>query len=545
MLLPEAGDPAIAALRADLQRGNRPADALAGILPDLRQRPLESWLAVANWLYVAGIPAAAAQLLEAARPRWPQDARLLYLLGSALRASHMPRQAEELFRLVLAQRPEHEFAAVSLALCLRDAGRLRAAAAAVRAPQALPEPESVLRRIGILFDCRDYAAVEALCARALQAGHPPALPHLHAGRAAHALGRFESAREHFLASLAAGLDLARWGGIFLFLAGAQKYADAGHPDLARFGSALTDSALAPHARCAAAFALGKAKDDLGDFAGAAAAFHTANGWAAAQRPWSADGWRAFVQQRLGAGLSPARREPAAAAMPVFVVGLPRTGTTLVADLLCRHPAVRNRGETAWIPFIARQLGERAETSDAAALREAGALYCRQMRQDDTPAGCYIDKNPLNFRHLGLIARMLPEARIIHCVRAPADAALSIWSQFFEDRDCDFAYGFDSIAATMQGEAALLRHFAAQGILPVHTVAYESLVADPVAELARLTAFLGLAGADLIGAPAPADRPITTISAWQARQPVYGSSVGRWRHYAPHVPALRQLAESAA
>ncbi|MBL6751219.1 MAG: sulfotransferase, partial [Nevskia sp.] len=487
MQLPEAAEPAIAALRANLRGGRLPADALAEILPDLRQRPLESWLAVASWLQVAGIPAAAAELLEAARPRWPHDVRLLYLLGSALRACRMPRRAEELFRQVLAQQPDHEFASISLSLCLRDGGRLRAAAAAVRAPERLPAPEDVLRRVGILFDCRDYAAVEVLCARALDAGHPPALPHLHAGRAAHAQGRFDAAREHLLASLGAGLDLAEWGGILLFLAGAQKYTDASHPDLVRFRSALDESALAPHARCAAAFALGKALDDLGDFGGAAASFRMANGWAAAQRPWSGDGWRALMRQRLAANVPSPARAPSAAVLPVFVVGLPRTGTTLVADLLGRHPAVRNRGETAWIPYIARQLGKRAERSDAATLREAGELYRRQIRQDDAPAACYIDKNPLNFRYLGLIARMLPEARVVHCVRAPGDTALSIWSQYFEDRDCDFAYGFDSIAAVMQGEAALLRHFTALGVLPVHTVEYESLVTDPAAALAGLGA----------------------------------------------------------
>jgi hypothetical protein len=221
--------------------------------------------------------------------------------------------------------------------------------------------------------------------------------------------------------------------------------------------------------------------------------------------------------------------------------MPRTGTTLVAELLGQHPAVRNRGETAWIPYIVQQLGMHA--GSAAALHEAAALYRRQLRQDDAPAQFYVDKNPLNFRHLDLIARMLPEARIVRCARAPADTALSLWGQYFDSEDCNFAYDFSHIAAAMSGEAGLMRQFERSQALPLFTVDYESLVAQPAEMLARLHAFLQLPAVTQGQVPEPAAAlPITTASAWQARQPVHRNATGRWRHYEELIPELRGFAE---
>jgi tetratricopeptide (TPR) repeat protein len=528
-----------------LRSGGGIADTLAEVMRELRERPPEACLALAASVLAEGFPAAAAALLESALPLWPEEIRIQYTLGAALRAAGALARAEAAFREVLARQPGHEYATLSLALCLRDGGRLNAAAmlAAELPPGTVPPPEDLLRRIELLFHCRAYAQVAPLCRQALAAGYPPALHHLHAGRAAHALGRFADARGHFLASLDSGLDLANWGGIFLYLAGSQPYADADHPDLRRFRRLVADPATPVHARCAAAFALGKACDDLGDVDAAAHAYRSANAWVAAQRPWPRDAWRAWVQQRLDVVPAAAPRRATADATPVFVVGLPRTGTTFLAELLGRHPAVRNRGETEWIPYIARELAARADSGHEAVLCQAGALYRLQMRQDDAPAACYIDKNPLNFRHLELIAQILPEARVIHCVRAPGDAALSIWSQFFEHRDCNFAYDFESIEAFMQGERALMRHFGRHRVLPIHTVEYERLVEQPFAVLAEVSAFLEL----LPAAPraAAADGPIATVSAWQARQPVHRSSVGRWLRYLPQVPELRCLAGDAA
>jgi hypothetical protein len=161
-------------------------------------------------------------------------------------------------------------------------------------------------------------------------------------------------------------------------------------------------------------------------------------------------------------------------------------------------------------------------------------------QDDPPAGWYIDKNPLNFRHLGLISAMLPEARIIHCRRDRRDTALSIWCQLFAHQDNNYAYDWNDIAAFAQGEAQLMRHW--QALLPgrIYSLDYQRLAEEPAQTLDELSAFLGLPPLDLVNAAPKADSAIATSSVWQARQPVYRSSIGRWKAYAPYIPELESF-----
>ncbi|HJU38605.1 MAG TPA: sulfotransferase, partial [Tahibacter sp.] len=215
----------------------------------------------------------------------------------------------------------------------------------------------------------------------------------------------------------------------------------------------------------------------------------------------------------------------------FIVGMPRSGTTLVASLLGRNKDVRNRNELNWIAALAANLGA---TPSAAALASAAALYRAQLVQDDEPARCYVDKNPLNLRHLGLVAAMLPDARIVHVRRDARDTALSLWSQHFAHDDMRWAYDVADIAAYRRGCDALMDHWRATLALPVFDLDYEALVADSGATVARLAAFLGVGSEQR---DAPDGEAIATASVWQARQAVYASSVGRWREYDAHLPEL--------
>ena len=160
------------------------------------------------------------------------------------------------------------------------------------------------------------------------------------------------------------------------------------------------------------------------------------------------------------------------------------------------------------------------------------------RQDDAPATWYIDQDPLNFRYLHIIAAMFPQARVILCQRERRDTALSLWSQDFAHEDCAFAYDFGDIADYAAGHDALVEHWRQTLPLPIHTTSYEDLVADPRSSLAALRDFAGMpeAGATTHDAAAP----INSSSVWQARQPIYTRSVGRWRGYTPFIPELLQF-----
>jgi hypothetical protein len=199
--------------------------------------------------------------------------------------------------------------------------------------------------------------------------------------------------------------------------------------------------------------------------------------------------------------------------------------------------VRNRGELNLVPYLDKWVRQSKRPQDLELLRRVARFAEAHLRQDDEPARYYIDKNPLNFRFLGLISVLLPQSRVIYCKRNLRDTALSIWSQFFaRGEDNGYAYALEDIAAFAQGCDRLMDHWQRSLPLPIHVVQYEDFIRRPRENLATLATFLGLPESDLETLPAE-NSTITTSSAWQARQPIYSSSSGRWEGYAPFVPEL--------
>jgi hypothetical protein len=353
------------------------------------------------------------------------------------------------------------------------------------------------------------------------------------------LGDFARVRERYAYAIAHSAQAYDWQ-VANGLASAQRYSDPSHADFAMFREALERSDLSERARASLLFALGKAHDDIGDYGRAATYFREGNAVVGGFTAWSRKTFRRMVAAKLDAKPSVDRVAATPDGMPIFIIGMPRSGTTLVADLLSRHPDVRYRGELGWLPFLAQQLASSAKPS-AAMLEKAAAAYLTQLRQDDAPARFYIDKQPLNFLHLDLIAMLFPNARIVHCQRSERDTALSIWMQYFAGSENHFAYDFDDIAAVMQGCAKLIARAERKRSAAIRTIRYEDLVADSASKMRELATWLGLGDLDV--AAARSDATISTSSLWQVRQPVYARSIGRWRAYAPYVPELMSFADA--
>ena len=218
---------------------------------------------------------------------------------------------------------------------------------------------------------------------------------------------------------------------------------------------------------------------------------------------------------------------------------PDDQTTLVASLLARDPRLRDRGELNWIDGMYQLLASQGRLHDVRAISRVSEIVSAQMRQDDAPASWYLDKNPLNFRHLNLIAAMFPNAKIIHCRRDRRDTALSLWMQHFAHGDLDFSYEFSRIAAFESGYQRLVRHWRDALPLDFLDVDYESLVTDTPSSVDRMREFLGMLSPE-VPVEHAASSAITTASVWQVRQPVYTSSIGRWKNYEGHLPQLRRL-----
>ena len=318
-----------------------------------------------------------------------------------------------------------------------------------------------------------------------------------------------------------------------------RYADPAHPDIALFRSRANDSGTSDESKASALFALAKACDDIDDTHAAAPAWRQANALVSKHSAWSSKSWRRFVKSRLQSVPPPALPMQYDFS-PIFIVGLPRTGTTLVSEILSRHPDVTARGELTWIEHFAKQLMQHDQYAEPSALRSAASVYATQLVRDDPPTRWYIDKQPLNFRYLDLIAALFPYAKIVHCVRGERDTALSIWGQYFAGIDGGFAYDFAGIAEVMHDCDRLMAHWAARLPLAIHTVRYEDVVEKPEQTVAALENFLDLPPFDLLAARAKNGAAIQTASVWQARQPIYHRSVGRWRAYEHLIPELAQF-----
>ena len=441
---------------------------------------------------------------------------------------------------ILLHHPMHPEATPLLAKLLQSQGQLNAASQLMAGwcrHASLP-PALTMRCAQFIQQCQRQPLAAALCEEAISHGHADAELHVLAGNLARELGEFEVARTHYYAALETGIDLDSWY-VLGALAATRRYTDRADPDFARFIANFGDSTYSLHARAVTGFGLAKAYDDIGDHAHAAQTLRAANQLSGQVQPWSREAWAHWLDKRLQAHTLETPLPVLPDFVPVFIVGLPRSGTTLAATRLAGHPEVRDRGELPMLHFIAEQLHSGNLLRDAGALRQAAELYRVHAVQDDPAVRWYIDKNPNNFRYLDLIAALFPQARIIHCRRDPRDTALSIWSQSFAHPQYGFASDLDDIADFFRGHDRLMQHWKQRLHVSIHSLDYEALVADPPSTLAALRAFVGLPAA-AYDPPSASTTTITTASVWQARQPIYNSSVGRWKHYLPYVPELRRF-----
>jgi tetratricopeptide (TPR) repeat protein len=532
--------PAAAQLCAEFESARRKLgaeQAFAQLTRRLQSQPCSVWLDCARALAeFSGEPASLPWLHEAAQ-RWPDDVELRYCLALALWQQGETAAAERTLRLLLAHESAHAGANDLLAKLLRNDGRLGAAAQLVydHVRRSMTSAGDVLRAVDFIRHCQRQALAARLCDDAFAMGLHDAALYAQSGLLALELGRFEAARAHLLEALQHGVDTNSWY-VFGALALTRKYVRADDTDFKLFARHLQEQQLAPVARASLEFALAKAYDDVGNRAEASRLWRDANARMRALRPWSAARFEHEVEQLVHA--PPASALTSGAIVPIFIVGLPRSGTTLAAVSLGRLPGVRDRGELPHIGFIAQRLA--GAMHDTAALTEAAQLYYRHLRQDDAPAHFYIDKTPTNFLRLSLIAQLFPQAHVVHCRRNRRDTALSLYAQHFAHADGDFSYDVADIAAFAAGHDRIMDHWRRTLPLPIHTLDYEDMVQQPDAAIARLREAIGISNADSAVPAQEAGGVIGSSSLWQAKQPVYTSSLGRWHAYASHLPELAAL-----
>ncbi|HJP97162.1 MAG TPA: sulfotransferase [Rhodanobacteraceae bacterium] len=511
----------------------------------MEQHAAREWLAIAQAHLARGDLAAARTTLAQALSEHPAERDLQRAHAGVLQRSGRSSEAESQLRGLLDADPADAASAFTLTGMLQEQGRTSAAATILR---ACFEPSSnrrdadlAIRAIELLDDCDRKADAAAIAAMAIETNPDDARLHAYAGMLQIQLGEFERARQHYLFALQHDERAWEWH-VPIGLASAQRYGSREHPDLTLMRTGLQREGLSDKARAELHFAIGKAHDDLGDYPEAAQHFREGNAIAHRLTKWSRKSWRRAAEARLALPAGTQHADPAPDFAPVFIVGMPRSGTTLLAELLSRHPKVCHRGELPWVAKLAGFPSLAADPARADLLH-AAATYAAHSRQDDAgDARWFIDKQPLNFRYVDLMLAMFPNARIIHCRRRSRDTALSLWMQCFLEDVQGYSYDFDDIAIVMRDCERLMTHWRQRFPDAIRSVQYEPLVANPAGVIQGLANWIGLRPLET-GTPSPPSQPASSISSaslWQARQPVNTRSVGRWRHYASLVPALSRF-----
>jgi tetratricopeptide (TPR) repeat protein len=234
--------------------------------------------------------------------------------------------------------------------------------------------------------------------------------------------------------------------------------------------------------------------------------------------------------------------------PVFVVGMPRSGTTLTEQILCSHTKVFGAGELGYIPAITRLMprviGTRTpypdcmELFDARLANHAASYYLRKTAALDDAALRVVDKLPHNFLHLGLIRCIFPRARVVALRRDPLDVAVSNYFTNFKQRHgLGYAFDLGLLARMLRLHERIMAHWRRVLPGPLLELRYEDLVERPEETSRALLDFVGLDWDPAVLQFHKTARPVKTASVWQVRRPLYSSSRGRWRRYAAHLSGL--------
>lgn len=507
-------------------------------------------LAPAAALVENRIPEAEA-LLRAHLLGHPTDVAALRMLAEVAARLQRWRDSEALLERCLELAPGFDAARHNYALVLNRQGKASA---------ALPHVDQLLARdprnpgyrslkAAVLVNLGDYAESARIYERVLAEFPRQPKVWMSYGHSLKTTGRLDEAVAAYRGAIAREPTL---GEAWWSLANLKTFAFAA-TDVGALRDALERDDLSEEDRLHFEFALGKALEDQGSYEESFRHYAAGNALRRSSHPYRAEDnsgfarrsralfTREFFAARSGSGV-PARD-------PIFILGLPRAGSTLIEQILASHSRVEGTMELPDVPQIARELAERDAGDpgsgffDAVAhlsgaeLRALGERYLagtRALRKSAAPF--FIDKMPNNCLYVGLIHLILPNATIIDARRHPMGCGFSCFKQHFA-RGQSFSYALEDLGSYYRDYVALMRHF--DEALPgrVHRVLYEDMVTDTAGEVRRLLAHCGLEFEAACLSFYDNERAVRTASSEQVRQPIFTTALEQWRHYEPWLGPL--------
>jgi len=492
-------------------------------------------------LAMGNLPEAAGALHQAAA-LLPDSSEVAVNLGTALHRLGRIQEARASFRKAVATAPSSPQSYVALGRALLAQNQLEAALdcaeRAVRGDAELASARILLARV--LIDLGRGNSAEEHCLKAIDLEPKNAAGHTLLANALGTQGLHEDAAVHYRKAIELKPDQ---GFAYYSLAFGRKLSISEADTIAKMEALTLDPTLHRNEVKLLHYGLGRVYEDAKDFRRSMHHFDEANriafSQASTRAPFSKESHvrvvdrnrKLFTQELLAT-----KRIGLDSDLPIFIVGMMRSGTTLMEQILSRHPQITAGGEQHFWADNARLAVDPASF----ALNEERLLQLAKeylaMLQDISPRAAHVtDKMPANASFLGFIHLAFPNARIIHMIRNPVDTCLSIYLTPNE-ASIDYAHNKENIAFAFEQHLNLMAHW--REVLPADRlmdVAYEDLVQDQERVTRAVLDFCGLEWSDRCLSPENNERTVTTPSNWQVRQPVYKTSVERWRNYEPWIP----------
>jgi tetratricopeptide (TPR) repeat protein len=471
-------------------------------------------------------------------------------LGAALLLLEQLEQAEEAYRKTLELLPGNVIGQMGLARVLKKQERLEEAKNLVEQVLKLaPDKADAFSMLGEIYLLSEsYPEAETAFRKAIELDSLLASAYLGLGQVQTEQGQLEAACASFehVMSIDPGNIMPH-----IFLARVRNLTH-NDPSLERMEAEMDHiDKLVPKKALPLHFALGKTYDGLQEYDKAFNHFIDGCRIKRAQVHYDADKFDAIctsIKEHLSReNIDRLRGTGFSSDLPIFILGMPRSGTTLVETIIASHPEVYGAGELEDLLNIAEQPNPDAEplgypsylsTITQEDLTAMGASYVESVRAQADSVSHITDKNPFNFLALGLIHLILPNAKIIHVKRNPLDTCLSGFMQLFNGNTQAYSYDLIELGGYYTNYIRLMEHW--HSVLPegaFYELQYEELVADKENQIRRLIDYCGLEWNDACLESHKSSRSVKTASITQVRQPIYASSVERWRNYEKHLQPL--------
>jgi tetratricopeptide (TPR) repeat protein len=513
----------------------------------------------------------------------PGYAEAWFNLGVACQDLFQLVNAVNAYRKAVELRPRYERALVNLAGALKEIGRASdAIKACEQALQANPKSREAIKLLSdACIDLGLYEYAERRLQDALKESPDDAPLLLSLGEVLSSAGRHDQAREACARICDLGRDAASitgagevyrslgeqaaavscferaleitpgYASAIFGLSTVTRFSVNDNARLSNFSQSAANENLPSDERVKLHFALGKAYDDMGDFDKAFAHYCSGNSIRRQQIDFSHARHSAYIDEIIHTFSADAVDRGIAAQWhdsdrPLFIVGMPRSGTTLVDQILSSHPSVQSAGELLHIGRLTRTLQDRLGAAvpypacvaqlDREVGRRLAEEYLASMPTPPDGVRHVTDKMPHNFLHTGLLAMMFPRGHIIHCKRDPVDVCLSVFFQLF-NRTHSYSFDLRDIAFYYREYRRVMQHW--QSILGdrLFEIDYSAIVINQEHESRRLLKFCGLPWDESTLRFHETAGTVRTASQWQIRQPVYRSSLQRWKNYRSHIQWL--------